>query len=230
MYSDEEMRIASVAPSYPAYFRCHPEQLVTALKLLGFRHVEETSSVVGMAVDMRLDEAKKRNGPIIGSSCPRIADEIMTCWPRLQDLMSEVTSPMELHGRMLREKYGSTSKLVFLSPCPWKAEENNMKRCMDEVVTFGSLEEMLLDSGISDLTKLERTPFDSTVEDPVHRLSPLVMGVHGFDECIKRLDDPNLLAEGYNELLWCSGGCFRKALKQGKSDIQIHRILEAWEE
>jgi hypothetical protein len=56
------------------------------------------------------------------------------------------------------------------------------------------------------------------------------MGVQGFDECIKRLDDPDLLAEGYNELLWCSGGCFRQALKQGTSDIQIQRIFDAWEE
>lgn len=230
MTVEKEILIASLAPSYPAYFNCHPEQLVSALKLLGFHHVEETASVVGKAVDMRLDEARIRKGPIIGSSCPRIADEIMAGWPRLQDLMSEVPSPMELHGRMLREKYGNSSKLVFLSPCPWKAEENNMKKCVDEVVTFEALEVMLVDSGISDLKKLERTPFDSTMEDPVYRMSPLVMGVHGFDECVKRLNDTDLLAEGYNELLWCSGGCFRSALKKEESYTNISRIFSVWED
>jgi hypothetical protein len=97
-------------------------------------------------------------------------------------------------------------------------------------VTFDLLGEMLIDAGISDLSDLERTSFDSIVDDPVYRLSPLVMGVHGFDECIKRLDDPRLLAEGYNELLWCTGGCFRTALKKEESDIQIERVFTAWEE
>lgn len=230
MTVEKEILVASLAPSYPAYFNCHPEQLVTALKLLGFHHVEETASVVGKAVDMRLKEARTRKGPIIGSSCPRIADEIMAGWPRLQDLMSEVPSPMELHGRMLREKYGNSSKLVFLSPCPWKVEENNMKKCVDEVVTFEALEVMLVDSGISDLKKLERTPFDSTMEDPVYRMSPLVMGVHGFDECVKRLNDTDLLAEGYNELLWCRCGCFRSALKKEESYTNISRIFSVWED
>lgn len=230
MTVEKEILIASLAPSYPAYFSCHPEQLVTALKLLGFRHVEETASVVSMAVDMRLQEARIRKGPIIGSSCPRISDEIISGWPRLKDLMSEVPSPMELHGRILREKYGTNSKLMFLSPCPWKAEENKMKRCVDEVVTFEALEVMFRDSGLSDLTKLDRTPFDSNVDDPVFRLSPLVMGVHGFDECIKRLNDTGLLSEGYNELLWCSGGCFRTALNNENPNMQKERILSAWED
>lgn len=230
MNGENIIRIASLAPSYPAYFSCHPEQLVTALKLLGFHQVEETASVVGNAVDMRLSEARKRTGPIIGSSCPRIAEEIREGWPGLSDLMSDVPSPMELHGSMLRERYGADCKLTFLSPCPWKAEENNIKNCVDEVVTFDLLEEMILDAGIPNLSVLKRTPFDSIVDDPVHRLSPLVMGVHGFDECIKRLDNPRLLAEGYNELLWCSGGCFRTALKKEESDIQIERVFTAWEE
>ena len=230
MNGEKEILIASLAPSYPAYFKCHPEQLVTALKLLGFQHVEETASVVGEAVELRTLEASKSAGPVIGSSCPRIAEEIRNGWPRLQELMSDVPSPMELHGRALRGRYGIGSIITFFSPCPWKAEENDLRKCVDEVVTFEKLEESLLEAGISDLSNLKRTPFDSTVEDPVHRLSPLVMGVHGFDECIKRLDDPNLLAEGYNELLWCSGGCFRQALKQGTSDMQIQRIFDAWEE
>jgi len=179
---------------------------------------------------MRLIEARIRKGPIIGSSCPRIADEIISGWPKLKDLMSDVPSPMELHGRILREKYGITSRLVFLSPCPWKADENNMKMCMDEVVTFEALEAMLRDKGSSDLTKLNRTPFDSNVDDPVFRLSPLVMGIHGLDECVKSLNDIGLLSESYNELLWCSGGCFRTALNNENPDMQIERILTTWED
>lgn len=224
------IKAASIAPSYPAYFRCHPEQLVTALRLLGFQHVEETASVVGKAVDMRITESRKRSGPIIGTSCPRIAEEIISGWPGLKDIISEVPSPMELHGNLLRERFGKECHITFFSPCPWKVDENNLKNCVDEVVTFEALEESLIEAGIADLSQLTRTPFDSIVDDPVHRLSPLVMGVHGFDECIKRLDDPNLLAIGYNELLWCRGGCFGKALKQDNHEIQVERIFTAWEE
>lgn len=146
MLKDENMielpgitTIASVAPSFPAYFDCHPLQLVTALKIAGFNFVEETAVVLPEILEKRQHCLTKLGAPLLGESCPRINQMIAEAYPHLTRYIPPVPSPMELHGQRLKDKYGTDCFTVFISPCVYKKWENENRKAMNQVVTFSEL-------------------------------------------------------------------------------------------
>lgn len=224
--------IASIAPSFPAYFDCHPLQLVTALKMAGFNFVEETAVVLPDILELRQHYLARSGAPLLGESCPRINHMIAEDYPHLTQYIPPVPSPMELHGQKLKDKYGTDCYTVFISPCEYKKQENAVKKAMDQVVTFGELRTWLDEKVDRPLHSLKKTEFDSTIDQKAARLGVLVLGIHGASACEAFLQNfPSLENSSYTEMLYCDGGCLRGARQmEYPNETATKRILRVWED
>ena len=156
--------IASVAPSYFGAFDLERgEQIVTALKKLGFIYVEETA--IGADIVSSLYEAELKSGKhknIITTACPSANFLIEKYYPSLTKYMLPIVSPMLAHGKVLKHTYGMDSYVVFIGPCIAKkveADEPQHDDVIDAVLTFEELDEWFLEERIS-LSKTKVTPFD----------------------------------------------------------------------
>jgi iron only hydrogenase large subunit-like protein len=224
--------IASIAPSFPAFFDCHPLQLVTALKTAGFAHVEETVVVLPEILERRIAYATNSSEPLISESCPRVIQMILEEFPHLTKQIAPIPSPMELHGQKLKEKYGSDSITYFFSPCEFKKIENDQKQAMDHVVSFAELHDFLELRIKQPLDSLSKTNFDSHLEIRETRLGVLAMSIHGPEQCrhfLRKFSDGN--QSKFSEVLFCTGGCAQRAIKNPESLFTaVERILNVWED
>ncbi len=224
--------IASIAPSFPAFFDCHPLQLVTALKKAGFSYVEETVIVLPEILEKRIASVNNSTKPLISESCPKVIQMIREEFPHLSMQIAPIPSPMELHGRQLKDKFGLDSMTYFFSPCEFKKEENDQKQAMDYVVSFAELNDFLEKSVKQPLDSLSKTNFDSHLEKREARLGVLAMSVHGPEQCRQFLHAFSACHPGeFSEILYCKGGCAQRAMKTSdSSSTAIERILKVWEE
>lgn len=201
--------IASVAPSFVGAFDIdNPLSVVTALKNLGFEHVEETgigAELVSTAFNDKLQVSTLPN--LITSSCPSANYLIEQYYPELTPYIFPVISPMVAHGKLLRKRYGHDSYIVFLGPCmAKKAEAEEFQHCttIDAVLTFEELEAWFQAEAI-ELDTLEASPFcaSSTKRGGLYPTGSSLMDadlktrfeskykitkVNGIDNCIELLD------------------------------------------
>lgn len=227
---DGKKVIASVAPSYIGAFPMERgEQLVTALKKLGFVYVEETAigaDIVSSLYEEELSKGTRKN--IITTACPSVNLLIEKYFPSLTNYMLPIVSPMLAHGKMMKETYGLDSFVVFIGPCiAKKVEANEVQHddIVDAVLTFEELEMWLKDENIN-LSKEKFTPFDdrstergrgypidggvlkSFVKDK-DNIKYDIINVDGVEECIDFLE--TLSSENIEgvcvEMNACRGGC-----------------------
>lgn len=140
--------IACLAPSFPAEFNEIDDHrvLVGMLKKLGFTYVTEVAFGADMvAREYRKLLKKEVNHPIISSDCPAIVYFIEQYHPELVKYLAPVTSPMVAMSRIVRKKYGTDCKVVFIGPCIAKKAESDE---VDEALTFRELREMFDKAGI----------------------------------------------------------------------------------
>jgi iron only hydrogenase large subunit-like protein len=219
--------VASLAPSFPACFDCHPLQLVTALKQAGFAYVEETVVVLPEILKLRQHYLKEMDRPLLGESCPKVLQMIVDDYPHLARHVPPVPSPMALHGQRLKERYGQDCRTVFFSPCIYKKLENDQKKAMDQVMTFVELQALLTRKINGPLHLLDKTDFDSKIAEKAARLGVLAMNVHGAAACSQFLQRfTTIQPPPYSEVLYCQGGCAQTA----GGESAVARILETWED
>ncbi|WP_110942970.1 [Fe-Fe] hydrogenase large subunit C-terminal domain-containing protein [Inediibacterium massiliense] len=156
--------IASVAPSFPGAFDMESEeQLVTALKKLGFSYVEEAAVGADVVADLYKEYIKKeKKNNYITSACPSVNDLIEKYFPALIEYLIPIVSPMIAHGKMIKKEYGMDGHVVFIGPCPSKKIESihfQHDGVVDSVLTFEELYQWLEEENIH-LKNLENTPFD----------------------------------------------------------------------
>lgn len=112
--------VASLAPSYPAAFAVrNPLSVVSALRAVGFSIVEETALVMEQVARTRVEAIRngdRRMLPLLSSSCSRVSDVIRRCFPELERRLVPRLSPMALHVRSLKERYGDDCTVVFIGP------------------------------------------------------------------------------------------------------------------
>lgn len=227
--------IISLAPSYLGVLKYQTSgQVITALHKLGFTAVAETAegaAYVTREYNRLLNEGNMEN--IITTCCPSVNDLIEIYYPSLTKYMAPVVSPMIAHGKILRERYGKESKIVFLGPCIAKKREAESDPrttgVIDAVINFKELEEWLEEEDI-DLTLLPDTLPDNP--DPlVNRLYPISSGVlssviasnkavvdnyrkfyvHGIKNCIDLLESMQQgeISGCFIEANICNGGCIK---------------------
>ncbi len=223
------MVAASIAPSFAAVLnRWQVSRLASALRALGFRYIGQTSHGAYQVSTHALRIIKKDGSkPYIGTACPAIVNYIEKYKPHLVENLIPIVSPMLAHGRMLKERLGKDTKVIFIGPCVAKKSEilkPANKGIVDCVLTFKELMIWLNQKGIN-LSNCEESSFD---ERPVHlaQLYPLPGGMiktagleeDGFDLKLLRVDGINnvkSLIEGLPEdssytliePLFCSQGC-----------------------
>jgi len=220
---------ASIAPSFAAVFnKWQISRLPSALRALGFRYIGQTSHGA-YQVSAHVLEIIKRDSskPYIGTACPAIVNYIEKYKPHLVENLIPIVSPMLAHGRMLKEKLGKDTKVIFIGPCVAKKSEiirPENKGIIDCVLTFKELMIWLNQKGIN-LLNCEESSFD---EKPVHlaQLYPLPGGMiktagleeDGFDLKLLRVDGINNVKPLIESLpedssytliepLFCSQGC-----------------------
>lgn len=161
--------IASLSSSFPGGFDLHKgEQMVEALKKLGFDVVEETAIGGDGVVDAYEDylkHTKKKN--VIASSCPSTNYLIEKYYSSLRPYMIPIVSPMIAHGRMLRKKYGADAYIVYIGPCLAKkaeAREQQHRGLIQKVLTFVELQEWLEEEKIQ-IKTLSGMAFDAVGSD-----------------------------------------------------------------
>jgi iron only hydrogenase large subunit-like protein len=219
---------ASVAPSFAAVFNSWQRtRLASALRALGFRYVGQTSHgayQVSAHAKRIVAEGEK---PYIGTACPALVNYIEKYQPDLTDNLLPLFSPMAAHARMLKDKLGKDTRVVFIGPCVAKKSElfrPDVARVVDCVLTFRELATWLEQKNI-DLSTCEESNFD---EKPVQwaQLYPLpggmiktagldddglnmkllrIDGIENVRELLK--DIPHESAYTLIEPLFCSQGC-----------------------
>jgi iron only hydrogenase large subunit-like protein/nitrogen-specific signal transduction histidine kinase len=152
---------AIVAPSFPAEFSDIPDHhiLTGMIKALGFEYVAEVSFGADLVADRYKKLVSEEKILYISSDCPSIVNYVKFYHPALVDNLAPIVSPMVAMSRVMREKYGRETKIVFIGPCIAKKAESTE---IDEAITFTELRDMLADKGISMETS-KRVDFDEPV-------------------------------------------------------------------
>ena len=154
--------IVSLAPSYVSAFNIdNSNKIVTAIKKLGFDHIEETAigaEIVYEKYNIDIKECSTSN--IITTCCPSATYLVESHYPKLISSMLQVVSPMVAHGMDIKRRYGKDSFVVFIGPCLAKIVEADESECMvDAVITFSQLDKWLKDEDI-DINLQLPTPCD----------------------------------------------------------------------
>ncbi len=214
---------AIVAPSFPAEFAeiKNHRLLVSIIRELGFHYVAEVS----FGADLVAGEYKKilqskQLPPAISSDCPAIVKYIEYYHPNLVDSLATIVSPMVAMTRVMRKKYGSNLKVVFIGPCIAKKDESPE---VDAALTYRELREMISQHGLKPADVIP-TDFDppmggrgaifpvsrgllNTVgvkEDIFERNVIVAEGRSDFQEAIREFENGQISQE-HLELLCCEG-------------------------
>lgn len=137
---------AIIAPSFPAEFSdMEPNRLVGMLKQVGFSDVFEVSFGADLVAQEYVKVLQKTKESYIGSTCPSIVSYIEKFHPDLVPHLMPVVSPMIATARVVRQKMGDSTKVVFIGPCVAKKGEARHEEVQDEVnavLTFAELRDL----------------------------------------------------------------------------------------
>ncbi len=141
--------VVSVSPAYLGiYTDAQPGQFIEALLMLGFKEVRETAEgaiYVTNEYERLMKEGKMDY--IITSACPVINQLVENYYPDMIPYMAPVVTPTVAHGKMLREEFGHSVKIVSISPCLAESKEKN-QGFFDAMITFEELDDWFLEKGI----------------------------------------------------------------------------------
>ncbi|HRX57851.1 MAG TPA: [Fe-Fe] hydrogenase large subunit C-terminal domain-containing protein [Eubacteriales bacterium] len=234
--------VASLAPSFPAYFEgVGLSSLTAALKKLGFAAAEETA--VGATLVKREYEKQLAAGEqdvIITSCCHSVNLLIRKYYPDLIKYLSPVVSPMIAHSMNVKGRMPQ-AKTVFIGPCLSKKDEAEQSP-VDAVLTFEELANMFLQA------EIELEPGMDEAEESRARLFPTVGGilktmdipdtgytcltVDGTENCKAALED--ILAGNIHrcfiEMSACAGSCIGGPVmeKYKNSPVRHYQVVTSF--
>lgn len=210
--------VVSLAPSYISAFGKNYKKVINALKLLGFDAVEETA--IGAQYVTReyirlIEEGKMKN--IISTSCASSNMLVKKYYPHLTDMLAPVLSPVLAHGKIIKEKYGQDTKVIFVGPCLAKIKEiDENSQYVDGTVSFSSLSEWLGNREIN----LERLPDEEFFDTPFSSIYPIFDGI--VLDIKRKMNVSEICGRiGKYDILSVSG---IKELRQMLSDIESGKI------
>ncbi len=246
LLENSEKTAAIVAPSFPAEFPDAGDyrNLVGMIRALGFDYVSEVSfgaDLVAHRYRQLISEAGDKN--YISSDCPAIVSFIRFYHPDLTDNLVPVVSPMLAMTRVMREKYGSDLKIVFIGPCVAKKAETPE---VDASITFTELREMFRSAGIAEGT-FKPSGFDAPLGGrgaifPVTRGLLQAAGVNddaitgniiaaegriGFQEAIKEFEE-GMIGGQHLELLCCEGCIMGPGMSKGGKQYNRRALVSGY--
>ncbi len=222
--------IVSLAPSFPSVFNdFSPNQLLLALKTLGFHNVEETSVGAYYVVEA-YKKIIKENHLFISSDCPSIVNMIEIYFPEKIKYLAPVVSPMVAHGRLIKsayiKQYNHPVKVVFVGPCISKMQEAELfPDAIDYVLTFEDIKQWFSEKNILPAMFDQNHTDHHFIQQATARLYPLEGGLinyinqgilnqkaitlTGFNNTKRFLSNPDIDITDCNliEMMLCEDGC-----------------------
>lgn len=210
--------VASVAPSYVAYYSCGWSAFVDALKKLGFSDVRETAEgayLVKTEYERILHEHKLRS--VVSSCCATLNSYVRKYCPDAIPFLAPVATPMQAHARLIHSQDESAC-VVFIGPCiSKKLECRENSSDVAYALTFSDLDGWMrennieLEDGAAGPTRLSRFfPAPGGIIKTMEKSSSYrYIAVEGPANCIRALHD---LAQGklsgcFLEMNFCVGSC-----------------------
>ncbi|MDR3171241.1 MAG: 4Fe-4S binding protein [Treponema sp.] len=250
----------SLAPSYIAEFsECTPGQLVIALKKLGFWGVSETALGIDcisawLADDLQGASEKGAQKLFISSACPPVVTYIKRYAPRFSPYITRHASPLLIHARLLRKRYGDDIGVVFIGPCIAKKQEADKWTEIDAALTFNELRTWFKDEGIACKTipadaeaeflpcravKSALFPINGSMITALNKYSafwdkklpPFSLAISGIDQIKETLEDfdpESLTRPLFLDLISCEGGCINGpgTTNTGSGIMRMVKLLE----
>ena len=243
--------IASLAPSFASEFpEYKPEQIVAALKKLGFWGVSETAIgadfVSAHLSEVFKNESGKKDGQklFLSSACPSVVNFIKQYMSNYAPYITDCASPLLAHARYLKKTYGEDTCVIFIGPCIAKKSEADSFPEIDAAVTFENLRKWFELEGIS---PANCTPDENDVfipqnaaqgalypvdggmiasvrnyGNPVRSMS--VSGIRQIKEALEDLNINDLTEPLFIELLACRGGCINGPVTERKSAAALRHV------
>ena len=218
-----------------------PGQLISAIKSLGFSHVEETAFGAEAVSILYRKLVKNTNKTVISSNCPVIVNIIKKYYPVLAGNLAPVVSPMMAHGQILRQKFGDDAFIVFAGPCMAKFSEYNEHHSVDAVMTFVQLRQWLNRRRIKPRAIQNETyqpePLGNARFFPLaggilksfmnfDMLDTEVIAVDGIEECKEVFGSVarGEIAPRFIEAFSCKGGCVGGPASGSRQPIPVRRL------
>jgi iron only hydrogenase large subunit-like protein/uncharacterized Fe-S cluster-containing protein len=156
--------IVSLAPSFAGFFDVQPGKVVSALKKLGFKIVEETAVGAEVVAELYNEYIKTNKQDVyITTSCPSANYLVEKYFKEVIPYLIPTVSPMIAHGKLLKDKFGGDSFVVFIGPCLAKKSEfqsYSKDNIIDAVLTFDELTFWTCELGI-EIDELKEEKFDT---------------------------------------------------------------------
>ncbi len=239
--------ILSIAPSWPLAFEDYSDaQLLYALKQLGFNGVSETAVgaewVTRKATQILKDSEQ---GLCLSSCCPVVVQIIEKFYPQHIPYLMPLQSPMQVHARYLKQKYGTDTAVIFAGPCIAKKKEiEEAENCMDIAITFDDLRSWLEDEAlVPDFIEPKEIPaannknrqsslypidggmiegIQSTIDFTEHEMMTF-SGINHVKSILENLDELKN-QKLFLELMACEGGCINGPGNKIKTNTAAARL------
>lgn len=246
-------KIAIPAPSLYGQFKTiySRNQILSALKLLGFNHVYE----VARAAEIVSEATKKllqKNGlkkPLISSACPAVVRLIQVRFPNLIENIVRLESPMEVAAKVVKNKISGTEGIpvedigvFFITPCAAKvtsvkAPYETQKSGVDGVISMKDIYLKILNrlEKANNHEELEQAGFEGIRwANPGGEALALetekflaVDGIHNVITILEEVENERLEDVEFIEALACTGGCLGGPLTvenayMGKNRLKKH--------
>lgn len=228
----------SLAPSWVTEFDdISKEQMIAALRRLGFRGVSETAlgaEEVSANVAKLLDEASadssSTNHLFISTACPAVVEYVSKYLPERTANLTKLTSPLLAHCRLLKKALGKDIEIIFIGPCiAKKLEADKHPDLLSLSLSFNDLRQWLKEENI-DLKDIHTSVFDKFVlakaeegaaypveGGMIETLKPYeqskkaylmqITGIENIKRELKNIKDADFDRPVFIECLACEGGC-----------------------
>ena len=157
--------IAMIAPSIVGQFPGNEEQVVTALKKLGFDYVYEVAYGADVTAKNEAEELveKLESGQsILGTSCcPAYVESVNKHVKDFKPFVSHTKTPMAYTAELAKENH-SDSITVFIGPCIAKKYEGINSAQVDYVLTYEELGSFFIAQSIY-VQELEPGQYDTDI-------------------------------------------------------------------
>ncbi len=254
LFSLKPRVVASLAPSFASEFPEYTkEQLIYALKKLGFWGVSETAigaDLVSAQIAKDLVQASKnKDGQklFISSACPSCVEFIKHFMGDYAHYITDCSSPLLAHSRFLKQTFGEDTGVVFIGPCIAKKREADIWKTIDSALTFIDLRRWFDSEGItpSSLRSLPEEqgfiPFRAgkgtyypvgggMIEscrkyDSLAQVRTLsITGIEEIRSALEGLKNEDLSQSLFIEVLACEGGCVNGPGSAADSSLAIRNV------
>ncbi len=213
--------VVSASPAFISDFDVGSiEDLRETLRMLGIYDVQETAigAEIVSAEYVKIMENEERS-ILISSSCPSINRLIRKYYPEALDYLAPVETPMEVHCRMLRERYPDAF-IVYLTPCYAEQILASQTKCCDETLLFSDLKKWLHEAGVTCINhgfpairggmRARRYPRQDGIVKSFTRVQGWNrVSVDGVGDCIAALEEvrQSNVSHVFLEMTACEGSC-----------------------